>query len=386
MTEHRKARLAVVGLGKMGIMHTAMTRACPRAELVALVDRDPKLVGHVGSWGPRQEKPPLPGFADLGEMIAQVKPDGIILATPQFTHRALAEQALAAGVGVLTEKPLAHNIEDAEKFAATACSSKAPVSVGFMKGHDDWYLLGAALAGGDNASRWIYGSGGQLEPRPAFLKDATWPASPLGRVAGFRAAVSLGQVFKEPKGWTFTKEKAGGGVLINTGIHLLFLLRLWFGELVSVQAKMASTHSPETEDVMMALATYRAANGAEVSGTVYISWSVPECATEATEIMVEGTEGWLWFEDHAARLWLRKKAEGSWWRPLETGWTSLERKDLPGRATLNASPEYGGEGYANEVDDFARALLTGTSCRFTAEHGLQVQRDVDAYYRAAAAP
>jgi predicted dehydrogenase len=376
-------RLAVVGLGKMGIMHASMAKAAPGVELVALCDLDPKLVEHVRSMAGEASRPA--GFTDLAKMLAEAKPDGAIIATPQFAHRAVVEQCLAAGVAALVEKPLAHRLDEAEVIArAVAAKTDVPFGVGFMKGHDDFYLLGAALAGGDECRSFIR-NGGAIEPAPWFAKGDTSLASPIGRAKSFRASVSLGQVFKEPKGWTFTKEKAGGGVLINTGIHLLFLLRLFFGRLTRV-ACLASPIHAKTEDTLSAIVEHENADGHRVHGTVHVSWSVPDCPTEATEIFVEGDAGWLWFEDDAARVHLRREPmPDSWALPLRKGWNGFERARTPSRAAIDMSPEYGGEGYANEVADFAEALRDRRACRFGARHGLELQAAVDAYYRSAEA-
>jgi predicted dehydrogenase len=366
-----------------------MARTAPGAELAALCDLDRGLVEHVRGMSAQ----PTPGFVDVGAMIEQAKLDGVIISTPQFAHRAVAERCLEAGLHVFIEKPLAHRLDEARALAEAA--GKRPTQrfgVGFMKGHDDFYLLGAALAGGNEWLRFIRDNGGACDPAPWFadarrFKDNDFAlASPLGRTVAFRASVSLGQVFKEPKGWTFTKEKAGGGVLINTGIHLLFLLRLFFGRLKRVVCLASPIHA-QTEDTLSALVEHEDAAGRRVHGTVHISWSVPDCATEATEIVVEGTNGWLWCEDNAARLHLLKKPDSlaGWGLPLERGWNIFRRDDAPPRAAFDLSPEYGGEGYANEIADFVAAIASGRPPRFGAAHGLELQEAIDAYYRSAEA-
>ena len=51
----------------------------------------------------------------------------------------------------------------------------------------------------------------------------------LGTVKSFRASCRLSQVFSPKKGWTFTRERAGGGVMINSGVHVLSMLARLFG-------------------------------------------------------------------------------------------------------------------------------------------------------------
>jgi predicted dehydrogenase len=55
------------------------------------------------------------------------------------------------------------------------------------------------------------------------------------------------------------------------------------------------------------------------------------------------------------------------------------------RAAFNASPDYGGEGFYNEMADFARAARERRPALYDWEEGLRVQEVVDALYRSAEA-
>ena len=68
---------AVVGLGKIGIMHSAMLRRIPGTQLAALIDRVPKLGRHFQSM---MENPP-PVFADLASALKQVQLNGVWVCT-----------------------------------------------------------------------------------------------------------------------------------------------------------------------------------------------------------------------------------------------------------------------------------------------------------------
>src|SRR5262249_40937402 len=133
---------AVVGLGKIGIMHTAMVRHVPGAKLAALVDRVPKLGQHVQSM--MSAPPPL--FTSIEEASKQVDLKGVFVCTPQFAHRGVAEACLGAGLDVFVEKPLAHTLADAEAMvAAWRKRPQAVVGVGYMKSHEGLYQEVARL-------------------------------------------------------------------------------------------------------------------------------------------------------------------------------------------------------------------------------------------------
>ena len=75
--------------------------------------------------------------------------DGVVIATAAPTHRDLACRALAAGLHVFVEKPLALDLEDAEAIAATAHNAGRQVMVGHLiRYHDAFLALQEHLAAG----------------------------------------------------------------------------------------------------------------------------------------------------------------------------------------------------------------------------------------------
>lgn len=334
-------RFAVIGLGKMGVMHSAMCHAVGGAEVVALMDVTPGLGSQVQSMGVK-----APFFTSLDAMFEEIVAiDAAVVATPQFTHRAVSLACLEKGLHVFCEKPLANTLDDARAMAQAAQRHpKQVTAVGFMKGHDPMWREAARRVNAD----WI------------------------GKARRFRAGVYLSQVFTEMKGWTFTKERAGGGILINSGIHLIHFLRTLFGNAVRVTALMRSMHS-NVEDTLTALVEYE--NG--VFGSVDMSWSVPGYSTEGTTVFIEGDEGTFEITDHFLRTW-RLSAKGD----APKGWSQNHRSEFD-KAAFNASPDYGGEGFFNEMLDFAQAIREGRPARIDWQEGLRVQEVVDAIYRSA---
>src|SRR5436309_9330730 len=181
---------AVVGLGKIGIMHTAMVKSVSGARLAALVDREPKLGRHVQSMMGQA----VPFFTSIEEAAKAVPLQGVFVCTPQFAHRAVAETCLELGLDVFVEKPLAHRLEDAEAMVDTLQKHpRAVATVGYMKGHE-----------------------GVTREVERILR-----AGPLGRLRSFDATCYLSQVCAPKKGWIYAKELSGGGMVINSTCHLL---------------------------------------------------------------------------------------------------------------------------------------------------------------------
>ena len=90
------------------------------------------------------------GKADsIDVVLEQHDLDGIIIATPAFTHADLACRALAAGRHVYVEKPLAMSLDEANRIAAAARDARRVVMVGHLiRYHQAFITLQQEIASG----------------------------------------------------------------------------------------------------------------------------------------------------------------------------------------------------------------------------------------------
>jgi len=111
----RKALL--VGAGGMGRTWGKNLRDCPDARLAGWVDIRPDAAAAAA-----EELEIANAYAgvDLGQALAEVRPDFVVDVTIPEAHRDVTLQALAAGVPVLGEKPMAASMEHAREMVAAA--------------------------------------------------------------------------------------------------------------------------------------------------------------------------------------------------------------------------------------------------------------------------
>ncbi|AMN39437.1 oxidoreductase domain-containing protein [Rhodoplanes sp. Z2-YC6860] len=76
------------------------------------------------------------GFADLPSMLGQASIDAVYIATPTELHAGHANLVFAAGKHVLTEKPMAIRLEDAQAMVAAAERAGVKLVVGHAHGFD----------------------------------------------------------------------------------------------------------------------------------------------------------------------------------------------------------------------------------------------------------
>ena len=129
----REIGIGVVGGGYMGKAHSVAMAAVgavfdtalrPRLEMICATS-DASAERYRAAYGFAR------GTADWRVLVADPRVEAVVIASPQETHRAIAEAAFARGLPVLCEKPLGASIEDARAMVAAAEASGAVNMVGF---------------------------------------------------------------------------------------------------------------------------------------------------------------------------------------------------------------------------------------------------------------
>ncbi|HET7814329.1 MAG TPA: Gfo/Idh/MocA family oxidoreductase [Candidatus Baltobacteraceae bacterium] len=121
----RMPRLGVIGAGYWG---ANLVRNCHQMGVLAAVcDADLRPLNEV-----RSKYPGVQLFCDLEQMLEHGKLDAVVIAAPAPAHAALALRCIAAGKHVFVEKPLALNVEDAERVVRAADEAGVTLFVGHV--------------------------------------------------------------------------------------------------------------------------------------------------------------------------------------------------------------------------------------------------------------
>lgn len=122
--------------------------------------------------------------------------DGVLVTTPNKFHEPVATAAMERGFDVFIEKPLAHTLESAERIAATAHETDRLCMVGFQN-----RFLNVC-----KVLKWYIDEG--------FLGDIRHVQAEYIRRRGVPGRGS----------WYTSEEIAGGGAVIDIGLHIIDLL------------------------------------------------------------------------------------------------------------------------------------------------------------------
>ena len=205
----KKLHVGVIGLG-IGKGHVKGFNKHPGAEVIAIADLDEKKLEKVG------EELGVPGrYTDPEEMIAKEDLDIVCIATPNKFHKPLAITALEAGCHVLCEKPMAMNAQEAQDMldAAEKADKRIMINFSFRFTEQSFALKKQVDAG-------ILGD--------IYFGRTVWHRR--------RGMPGFG-------GWFGQKALAGGGPLIDLGVHRLDLA-LWLMGYPEPVWVMGSTYNP----------------------------------------------------------------------------------------------------------------------------------------------
>jgi len=334
-TTNKPLRAAVIGLGKMGLVHAATLRTHPDVELGAFCDTSKFMIDSLKTFFPG-----VRFYEDYRKMLTEMPLDVVYITTPSGSHAAIAGDCAAAGKHVFVEKPLATTLEEATAVARAVETNRIRSQVGYVCRYAPTF---------ERARELLH-------------------AGVIGRVMNFASVKYSSDVTRKvEKSWRFmrkTPSGGGGGVVNEFACHGIDLLLWFFGEPASVSARMESWYSAEVEDYVHATFAYDG-----FSGWIDSSWSMQDYRKPYNRIEVTGDNGKLIVTDSEVRWFVRSANAGS-----EAGWFSTNVTELyrPVRIFV------GDIMFTRQADDFLAAVQGGTDSRSPATDALCTQRVLEA--------
>lgn len=278
----------------------------------------------VGVWDDRPERRrtfaeahDVGSFDSLDELLEACDAVGITSETSR--HADLVEAAARHGVHVLLEKPMARNVTEAGRIATAVNDANIIFMQNLPKRYDPVSLelldlVADGTLGEISLVRIRHGNHG-------FLTDAA----------------------RRQAGWMTDPELAGGGALIDEGVHAADLVYWLLGVPAGVVASSSNrTSGLPVEDTMVAVFDYADGTIAEVTaGTVFVG--------AAGSVEIYGTEGAAFLT--GVDLASRDLASAPYLRFVRRGGDPLQWETVPVRPRFAEGKQtYHGQGPAHFLD------------------------------------
>ena len=345
MTDAEPLKIGIVGLGNIAHHHAERILNLGGRVVAGADIKDEARVRFAETYGATT-------YGSYADMYADEELDGVIVTTPNKFHEECTVGALEAGLNVLLEKPLAHTLESAERIAEVARGAEGFCMLGFN-------------------NRFANG----IEVLKAYQEEGR-----LGNTAHVEANYVRRRGIPGRGTWFTSKEVAGGGALIDIGVHAidLSLYLLDFPEVVEVSGVVRSQfgsredyawldmwgedRGPDAFDVGDSTSAFiRCADGRSIN--LEVAWATNR--PEAKDFLVRGTEAGAKFDMDDGSL--------HFYESSRTGANHF--CDTKIETQLNDT-------HTSELETFFGCIHAGDApARNTVAQALVVQRVIDAIYR-----
>lgn len=208
-------RLGILGAGAIGAKHAAAATSAG-VEVACVIDHNAeRSAALAGIYGAASSNEPKALWDD-----ATI--DAVVIGVPNYLHRSMALDAIAAGKDVLLEKPMALTAAECDGLCQAAEESGRVLQIGYTH---------RFTAVGSGAKRFV-------------------ESGVLGDVYHAKAHLHLRRGVPGLGGWFTTKAMSGGGALVDLGVHLVDLGLYLLGQptAVAVSGKAYSKFGVKMRD------------------------------------------------------------------------------------------------------------------------------------------
>ncbi|QUH22619.1 Gfo/Idh/MocA family oxidoreductase [Methanobacterium alkalithermotolerans] len=289
--------VGVIGIGKMGLLHSGIFNGLNDSNLVAIAEKD-----KVMSMGLKKYLPNVEVYTDYEKMIKSENLDILVITTPVFLHKPMIEKANDYNLNIMVEKPLALNSEECKSILNKKINGKT--LVGYCRRFAGTY---------------------------SFVKEII-ENSTLGKLISFQSQMFVEQVLDKEKGWQYDPSKSGGGVLIDLGSHAIDLLHYFFGEIDSVNAIGKTVFSGNVEDYVSANFKLKE----RIMGSMELSWSRRNYRLPELKFNIQFENGDVVVTEKYVEIY-SKINNGK----IKEGWNTFYKQNLTSQVPLDiGGPEY----------------------------------------------
>jgi len=286
-------RVAIVGLGKMGLVHAGILNVLPGVELVALCEKN-NLIR-------RFSKKLFKGLEIVDDVkkLGKLNLDGVYVTTPIPSHFPVATAILENEISrnLFVEKTLAQTCEEAQRLVGLAETHESVTMVGYLR---RFYVT-------FNKARDL-------------LQHNT-----IGKVKSFNGYAYSSDFLGLEKE---ASASSRGGVLRDLGCHAIDLALWFFGDLKVTSAGDGSNRE-DVDSVSFKV------EGSEIAGEFDVSWRKEEYRMPEVGLTMAGSGGKLFVNDDQVKLELVDGGSFNWYRhdlndnvPFWLGLPEYYREDL----------------------------------------------------------
>lgn len=207
--------VGIIGFGKMGKIRAQAIEVIGQSKIISVYDNNPDAI--FDNYSPS---------ISHDEIIMDKQIDAVFICTPNYLNKPLTIQALKAGKHVFCEKPPAFNQKEMQEIIDIERISNKKLMYGFNHRHHESIIhMSKMIKSGEYGKLlWMRGRYGKSVDENFF------------------------------RTWRSKRKTAGGGILLDQGIHMLDLFMMFSGGFDIVKAEVSNLYwGQEIEDNVFAI-------------------------------------------------------------------------------------------------------------------------------------
>lgn len=330
--KRKKIGIALIGAGGIGKRYGNALKKSKEFKLLFVVDTDTTRAKSVADNHPGCEI-----FSDWRKLHTKKEVEAVIVATPHVFLSSISIGCLKMGKHVLSEKPGGVSSLEIKKTIQVAKSLELNYMIGFNHRFHESFLLAQKLVSQQKIGkiqfiRSVYGFGG----RKGFERE-----------------------------WRHNQKISGGGELIDQGIHMIDMIRLFLGDITAASGFVDSLYwNTQVEDNAFVILKNK-----KQLASIHVSWSNWK-PTHQFEIY--GSEGYIRIEG------LGRKYGGE--EKVYVGKKDVKNPDHPIEKEYICNPD-ADQSLVRELVEFGKSIQEKRRPYPSGEDGYEALRVVEKIYR-----
>lgn len=333
-----KVRWGVIGCAGIADRRTIPGMiSADNTELIAVMDVNMQIASRIrDKYGAKK------AYDNIDSLLADSEIDAVYIASPVLFHKEQAITAARAKKHILIEKPIGLSAQESAEVIRICKEQGVLISVGLMMRFHAYHCK---------------------------IKDII-DEGKLGNIVSMRAQLTCW--YPEITGnWRQQKSSAGGGALLDMGIHCIDLLQHLSNSKVVKVAGLTDTKtfSYDVEDSASVLMEMD--NGAYAY--VDANYNIPDAAAHS-RLEIYGTKGSVLAEGTISQV-----EGGKIDVTIDEQGDYDAQQDRDSHASINYDVELG-DMYEKEIKAFSDAILTGSPLKIDADEAIWVHKVIEAAY------
>ena len=255
----KKLRVGLIWAGAIGKVHLGGFKSNKNCDVVSIASRTKE---HAEAFATEFNISSIHIENKWRDMLRNENLDIVSICTPNYLHTPMILEAIQNDIHILAEKPICITKDELNEIASALSKKDLILFTAFHKRYIPIFpILKEMIERGDlgkiTLARFMFSHLGPYISHNALSKER----------------------------WFFDSEKAGGGVLLDLGVHCIDLFRYLIGDYNKVEGISANTNCIKMKDEDTANVLFKFKN--EALGVINTSW----CANPTELIEIYGTQG-----------------------------------------------------------------------------------------------